>query len=139
MAFQTKKEIEGLISQMQFLVKTINHLIENMDGLCAVLKSDRAGLSNHLKNIQVTLSEARELFIEQIALYTLLAKQVGLTNVEEAEATLVRIKGIEYQIIMKKGRLKYQTSVLPQFLIVYKAEELPELVAIQKELELVAG
>ena len=145
MAFQTKEEIENLIAQMQFLVNTIDHLIGNLDGLCAVLKSDRAGLSNHLQNIQLTLSKSRELFIEQIALYTLLAHQSELPNVREAEETLDRIKGIEHEIIMNKSRLKYQAIVLPQFLIVAEGKkELPvpvkeNLVVVQKELELVAS
>ncbi|MCX6708597.1 MAG: hypothetical protein NTW67_03020 [Candidatus Woesearchaeota archaeon] len=144
MVFQTKEEIEKISAQTRFLVSTISNLMENLKSLCNQLKSNRAGLRNHLENIQVTLSEAKELFTEQIALYTLLAKQSALPDVEAAEETLEKIKGKEHEIIMIKGRLNYQTSVLPQFLIV--AEEIKELaepekanlVAIQQELELVS-
>ena len=146
MEFQTKEEIENLIGQIQSLVSAIDSLIRHIGVFVDFArKSDSVGLSNHLQNIQLTLSEAREFFVEQIALYTLLAHQSELPNVEDAEKTLSRIKGLEHEIIMKKGRLKYQAIVLPQMLILFEdKKKLPvpvkeTLVVIQKELELVAS
>ncbi|VVB81341.1 Uncharacterised protein [uncultured archaeon] len=145
MQFQTKEDIEKIIDQMQFLVSAIDSLIGHIGVFVDFArKSDSVGLSNHLQNIQLTLSEARELFVEQIALYTLLSKQFGLPNVGEAEETLGRIKGLEREIIMKKGRLKYQMIVLPQMLILFEGKKMlpvqvkEKIAIIQNELELVS-
>ncbi len=142
MAFQTKKEIEDMIGQIQFLVSKINDLIVNVGNICKDIKS-RAGLYNYLQGIIVTLSEARDLFNGQVVLYIDLLNQYD-EDVEAAKETLKKIEGKGYEIVMKKGRLKYQLIVFPQMMMVYGTEKklpLPveaNLVAVQKELELIA-